>query len=66
MKEALVHPTADEIDDWNDYQLSKNGPNTDLVWSVYGNPDVDVQAIDFDGIRRDSGYSSKRSSKNYT
>lgn len=62
MKEALAHPTADEIDDWNDYQLSKNAPRSHLIRSVYGDPDVD-QAIAFDDhVRRDSGYSSRRPS----
>lgn len=52
IKEALVHPIADELDDWNDYQQSKNGGSTNLVRSVYGDPE-------FDMMRRDSGYCSR-------
>lgn len=66
IKEALAHPTADELDDWNDYQLSKNGGRTHLVRSVYGDPNVDIQAIGFDEMRRDSGYSSRRPSEHET
>lgn len=66
IKEALVHPTADEIDDWNDYQLSKNGRSAKLVRSVYGDPDIDITAIGFDMMRRDSGYSSRRPSEKET
>lgn len=62
MKEALVHPTADEMDDWENYQLSKNGPSTTLVPSVYGDPNVDIHAGDYDEMRRDSGYFSRRHS----
>lgn len=62
IKEALVHPTADEMDDWKDYQLPKNGPSTALAQSVYVDPDVDIQASGFDEMRRDSGYLSRRPS----
>ncbi|MCJ1468545.1 hypothetical protein MMC07_007174 [Pseudocyphellaria aurata] len=62
MKEALAHPLADEIDDWNDYQLTKSGPRTHLIRSVYGDPDVDHAIGFYDGTRRDSGYSSRRPS----
>lgn len=31
LKEALSHPTRDEIDDWDDYQLVKNRPGNKIV-----------------------------------
>lgn len=31
LKEALSHPTRDEIDDWDDYQLVKNRPGNNVV-----------------------------------
>lgn len=31
LQEALKHPTKDEIDDWDDYQLVKNRPGNNVV-----------------------------------
>lgn len=31
LKEALSHPTKDELDDWDDYQLVKNRPGNNVV-----------------------------------
>ena len=56
LKEALKHPTRDEIDDWDDYQLVKNRPgNTVVPTSIMPNLEELAEAR---LKRRDSGYFS--------
>lgn len=56
LKEALKHPTRDEIDDWDDYQLVKNRPgNTVVPTSIMPNLEELAEAR---LNRRDSGYFS--------
>lgn len=63
IKEALCHPTADELDDHRDYHRAKAAneiPGTDA--NVH--PSADPTLTDSDGIKRhtsvDSGYHSIR------
>lgn len=56
LKEALNHPTRDEIDDWDDYQLVKNHPGNNVVpTSIMPNLEELAEAR---LNRRDSGYFS--------
>lgn len=56
LKEALNHPTRDEIDDWDDYQLVKNRPGNNVVpTSIMPNLEDLAEAR---RNRRDSGYFS--------
>lgn len=56
LKEALIHPTRDEIDDWDDYQLVKNRPGNSVV-PVSMMPNLEELA-EARLNRRDSGYFS--------
>lgn len=56
LKEALSHPTKDELDDWDDYQLVKNRPGNKVVpTSIMPNLEELAEAR---LNRRDSGYFS--------
>lgn len=56
LKEALSHPTKDELDDWDDYQLVKNRPGNNVVpTSIMPNLEELAEAR---LNRRDSGYFS--------
>lgn len=56
LKEALSHPTKDELDDWDDYQLVKNRPGNNFVPnSIMPNLEELAEAR---LNRRDSGYFS--------
>lgn len=56
LTEALKHPTRDEIDDWEDYQLVKNRPGNNVVpTSIMPNLEELAEAR---LNRRDSGYFS--------
>lgn len=56
LNEALSHPTRDEIDDWDDYQLVKNRPGNNVVpTSIMPNLEELAEAR---LNRRDSGYFS--------
>ena len=56
LKEALSHPTRDEIDDWDDYQLVKNRAGNNVVpTSIMPNLEELAEAR---LNRRDSGYFS--------
>lgn len=56
LKEALSHPTRDEIDDWDDYQLVKSCPGNNVVpTSIMPNLEELAEAR---LNRKDSGYFS--------
>lgn len=55
LKEALSHPTKDEIDDWDDYQLVKSRSGNVVPTSIM--PDFEELA-EARLNRRDSGYFS--------
>ena len=56
LEKALNHPTKDEIDDWDDYQLVKNRPgNNVILTAIMPNLEELAQAR---LNRRDSGYFS--------
>lgn len=54
MEKALIHPTADELDDWNDYQKVKTERRQSEAASLlFGGTQLDqVKSAD-------SGYSSR-------
>ncbi len=64
IKEALGHPTRDEIDDWEDYQLIKKLSDERIVPSiVYGGATTIDELIGLGLNRKDSGYFSEGSTK---
>lgn len=56
LEEALNHPTRDEIDDWDDYQLVKNRPGNNIVQTSLMPNLEELAAARLN--RRDSGYFS--------
>lgn len=54
LKEALSHPTSDELDDWDDYQLVKNRPGNNVV-PTFIMPNLE-ELTEARLNRRDSGY----------
>lgn len=65
---ALAYPMSDQLDDWRDYQRSKNvdrGEDFAMLHEILREPTLDVnkETGDEDMERMDSGYFSRRSSK---
>ena len=54
MERAICHPTADEMDDWKDYQRTKaERRGSDVVSLLFGDGELDQTKS------RDSGYLSR-------
>ena len=54
MEKALSHPTADELDDWEDYhRLKTESRGSDVVSLLFGDSELDQNTS------ADSGYISR-------